>query len=132
MNVVSAVASTLDQFRNRAFLASVTRLEKVYLHSIRFVVTRNQKEEKFRLWILVRARGVVDAELSAETCLKQVVGTYEDLANSDVTIKTLKPRELTVATLSGESAEVLRLLHNMRHDKVRLVSTFERVDRIGD
>ncbi|MCU0712554.1 MAG: hypothetical protein MUC43_10885 [Pirellula sp.] len=131
MNVVSAVASTLDQFRNRNFLASVMRIEKVYLHSIRFVVTRNQKEEKFRLWILVRARGVVEAEQSAETYLQELVGTCEGLANGEVTIKTLKPREVTVTTLSEESAEVLRLLQTMRHDKVRLVSTFERVDRIG-
>ncbi len=131
MNVVSAVASTLDQFRNRNFLASVMRIEKVYLHSIRFVVTRNQKEEKFRLWILVRARGVVEAEQSAETYLQELVGTREGLANGEVTIKTLKPREVTVTTLSEESAEVLRLLQTMRHDKVRLVSTFERVDRIG-
>ena len=132
MNIVPAVASTLDQFRNMAFLASITRTEKVYLHSVRLIVTRSQKEEKFRLWILVRARGIVEAESSAETCLKQVVGTCEDLANSDVTIKKLKPREITVATLPGESDEVVGLLHNMRHEKVRLVSAFERVNRIGD
>jgi hypothetical protein len=128
MNVVSTVASTLNQLRNRAFVSSVTRTEKIYLHSIRFEVSGNQRVEKFRLWILVRAHGNADAELSAETCVDEVVCTRKDLANGNAKRKMLKSREVTVATLSGESEEVLELLQRMRRENSRLVSTFERVE----
>lgn len=128
MNVVSTVASTLNQLRNRVFVASVTRTEKIYLHSIRFEVSGTQRVEKFRLWILVRARGIADAELSAETCVNGVVCTCKDLAHGNAKSKTLKAREVTVATLSGESEEVLCLLQRMRRENSRLVSAFERMD----
>ena len=127
MNFVSTVASTLNQFRNRVFVASVTRTEKIYLHSIRFVVSGNHRVEKFRLWILVRARGIADAELNAETCVNEVICTCKDLAHGDAKSKMLKPREVTVATLSGESEEVLCLLQRMRRENSRLVSSFEKV-----
>lgn len=127
MNVVSAVRTTLKQLRNRVFVASVTRTEKIYLHSIRFVVSGNPRVEKFRLWILVRAHGIAEAELCAEKCVNEVVRTSKDLAYDNAKSKMLKLREVMVATLSGESEEVLCLLQRMRRENSRLVSSFARV-----
>lgn len=128
MNVLSTVVSTVNQLRNRVFVASISRTEKIYLHSIRFEVSEHQRVEKFRLWILVRALGIADAELSVETCVNEIVCTCKDLAHGNAKCKMLKPRAVTVATLSGESEEVLGMLQRMRRENSRLVSAFERVE----
>ena len=127
MNFVSTVAAQVDKIRNRLFLASISRSEKVYLHTTRVTVSNGDMIERLRLWILVRAKGIAEAELQAETQLKELLRAYADATTAEIALKTLKPRELTVATLRDESEGILQLLRTMRREAKRAVSSAERM-----
>jgi hypothetical protein len=128
MNVVSTVTSQLDKIRDRLFLGSISRSEKVYLHTTRFTVPHGNTTERLRVWILVRAKGMVEAESHAETRLKEILLEHVELVVADKDLKKLKPRELTVATLHDESEGILQLLHTMRREGKRVVSSVEKTE----
>jgi len=127
MNVVSIVASQVDKIRNRLFLAGISRSEKVFLHTTRFTVSNGDTIERLRLWILVRAKGIAEAELQAESQLKELLKAYENPTTAEAALKNIKPRALTVATLHDESEGILHLLQTMRREAKRVVYSFERM-----
>lgn len=126
MKVVSAVTSRVDAIRNRLFLASIGRSEKVSLHTARITVSHGDRTERFRVWILVRAKGIVEAELQAERRLREILLEHDELVIAENSLKQLKPRELTVATLNDESEGVLQLLQQMRREATLIASSVER------
>lgn len=126
MKVVSVVASQVDTIRNRLFLASISRSEKVCLYTVRILVPRGNGNERFRAWILVRANIIAEAESLAEMRLKEILLEHIQLSVAEKSLKQLKPRELTLATLNGESEGVLQLLQKMRREAMPIVSAVER------
>lgn len=128
MSVVSTVASQVDKLRNRLFLARINGFEKVYLHTTRFTVSDGQSIERLRFSVLVRAKSVAEAELHAETRMKELVRAYVAPTTSDIALKTLKPRQLTMATLHDETEGIQQLLQAMRREAKRIVSFVERME----
>ena len=128
MNVVSTVASQVGKIRNRLFLGSISRSEKVYLQTTRFIVPRGHTTERLRIWILIRAKGIAEAESQSENRLKEILLAYGEATSAETVLKKLKPRELTVATLHDEPEGILQLLQRMRREAKRMVSSVERTE----
>lgn len=127
MNFVSAVTSKVDQLRNLRFLSSLNRSQKVFVHSARLSVTHGRSIEKYRVSILVRASGIVEAESIAENCLQEIVRNYRDSSGGEVELKRLKPRELGASAVDVESERTLQLLQQLRREAGQVVSTVEPI-----
>lgn len=93
---------------------------------MRILVPRGNGNERFRAWILVRANIIAEAESLAEMRLKEILLEHIQLSVAEKSLKQLKPRELTLATLNGESEGVLQLLQKMRREAMPIVSAVER------
>ena len=127
MNFVSAVTSKVGQLRNLRFLSSLNRSQKVFVHSARLSAKHGQTIEKYRVCILVRASGIVEAESIAETRLQEIVRGYRDSSRGEVELKRLKPRELGASAVNEETERTLQLLQKLRREAGQVVSTVEPI-----
>ena len=128
MNFVSAVTSKVDQLRGRLFLSRLNRSQKVFVHSFRLSVVNGQAVEKYRVCILVRADGFIEAESVAETHLQEIVRAYRDSSGGEVELKRFKPRELGTSAVDDESARTLQLLQKLRRESGQAVSAVEPIE----
>ncbi len=128
MNFVSALTSKVDQLRGRLFLSRLNRLQKVFVHSVRLSVVNGQAVEKYRVCILVRADGFIEAESIAETHLQEIVRAYRDSSRGEVELKRFKPRELGTSAVDDESARTLQLLQKLRRESGQAVSAVEPIE----
>lgn len=128
MHFVSAITSKVDQLRGRLFLSRLNRSQKVFVYSVRLSVTNGQVVEKYRVCILVRASGIIEAESVAETHLQKIVQGYQDSSRGEVELKRFKPRELGTSAVDDESERTLQLLQKLRRESGQVVSAVEPIE----
>ncbi len=128
MNFVSAVTSKVDQLRNRLFLSRLKRSQRVFVYSVRLSATYGKSTEKLRVYILVLAKDIVEAETHAEIRLQEIVRGYQDASRGEIELKRLKPRELSPSTVNCESADTLQLLAKIRRESSRVVSAVNPIE----